>query len=172
MALSAKGSNAFGIQNKDINFDHENGITTKVYHGATIRLTNNDIVGRIQSWQPVQYSRAGSSVREVSKNTWGRPIDWVPGIVEDHTLTVVRTEVWREELELALGFGALFEDLADQTEPFTIDEVLQRGSVIERKWRYFGCWFTERNENEYAADGDGKVVVNATVAYVWRRLQP
>jgi len=184
MAYSKAGNNPFTNLSPvpTLNHDHKYGITTKVYHGAVIKagIGNNAsvTVGRIQSWQPTQYSRAGSTVREVHNKTWGRPVDYVPGIVEDHTLVFTRVEVWNEELELALGFNggqgagkSLFIDLADQTQPFTITEILHRGNSEARKWAYYGCWFTERNENEYAADGDGKVVVNATVAYVWRNRE-
>lgn len=150
-------------------FEHANteGVT-KTYTGISI-VVGNDIIGRITSWQPSAYSREGNHVYELGKSTWGRPVDYVPGKSGGYTISMARTEVWKHELELALGFGAVFNDLMDQTKPFTIEEKLFRGDSLYQKWTYMGCWFQERNEDGFAADGDGMYKVNATIAYVSRR---
>jgi len=166
--ISPYATNAFGIQTPALDYTVPDAPTTKVYHGASI-VVNGNIVGRITSWNPSgAYNREANHVYEVSHVTWGRPVDIVPGRSTGYTIAVGRTEVWFQELEIALGYPAVWDDLSDQDRPFTIFEYLFRGSTLYRVWRYAGCWFQDRNEAEYSAEGDGRVTLTATILYVQR----
>jgi hypothetical protein len=148
--------------------------TAKTYHGLTIKV-NNNVIGRIKSWQPTAYSREGNHVYELNVDSFGRPVDYVPGIATGFTVAFSRVELWREEIEVALGLTTvedIFDDLTDQTRPFTIDEFLYRGTSLYRHWVYRGCWFQDRNEDGADAQGDGIYTVNATIAYIQRTLNP
>jgi hypothetical protein len=140
---------------------------TKTYHGTSI-VINGRVIGRITSWQPTAYSREGNHVYELNAQTWGRPVDYVPGKATGFTIAMVRTEVWRDELELAMGFASVFDDLMDQTLPFECYEYLFRNNQLDKEWLYSGCWFQERNEDAQTSDGDAMFRVNATLAYVYR----
>jgi len=144
--------------------------TAKTYHGLTIQV-NNRVIGRIKTWQPTAYSREGSHVYELNVDSFGRPVDYVPGIATGFTLAFTRVELWTEEIEVALGLtsaSTVWDDLTDQTRPFTIDEFLFRGTTLYRHWQYRGCWFQDRNEDAADSQGDAIYTVNATVAYIQR----
>jgi len=166
--LAPFGTNAFGIDVKPLDFTVPDAPTTKTYHGASI-VVNSNIVGRITSWQPSgAYTRDVAHVYELSHVTWGRPVDIVPGRSTGYTIALTRVEVWFQELELTLGYPAVWNDLSDQDRPFTVFEYLFRGPTLYRVWRYAGCWFQDRNEDAQTSDGDGIFKCNATLMYVQR----
>lgn len=167
--LAEFASNTHSVRVKPIDFNADGSVSSKTYHGATI-VVNDKIIGRISSWNPQVYSRPGTHVYELSYRTYGRPIDYVPGRSEGYTASISRTEVWNEELEITLGFGAVFADLADQDRPWTTHEYLFRGYDVYRLWKYSGCWFQDKNEDAYSTDGDSIVRLTATVAFVSRVL--
>ena len=162
------GNNAYGISVKPLELDVADAPTTMSYHGTSI-VVNGNIIGRISSWQP-NVTRQGKLVYEVSHVTWGRPVDYVPGISEGYTISVGRTEVWNEEFEVALGLttaGNPFNDLSDQTRPFTIYEYIFKGKDLYRVWVYLGCWFKSKNLTAVTNEGDGIVAVDgAEIAFV------
>jgi hypothetical protein len=161
-------NNAYGVQVRPLDYSVPDAPTTKTYHGKSI-VVNGNIVGRVTSWNPsAAYTRAGTHQFEMSHLTFGRPVDYVPGIITGPTIALTRTEVWFEELDIALGYTPVWNDLADQDRPFEIYEYLFRGTNLYRVWRYTGCWFQDRNEEAFTAEGDGVVRVNATIAYVSR----
>jgi len=176
-----RATNPFGVEVDPLGLDagspgSPTGVT-KTYHGATIIVDSvggRRVVGRITSWQPTAYSREGVHVYELSHKTWGRPVDYVPGKATGFTIALVRTEVWFDELEIALGLTqgtGVFRDLMDQVVPFSVKEELYRGdSGLYRTWIYEGCWFQEKNSDAYSADGDARITVNATLAYVSRKF--
>lgn len=170
--ISPYGDNAFGVSVKPLDYSHAHAPATKTYHGASI-VVNGNIVGRIKSFQAAgAYTREGSHVYEVSHVTWGVPVDHVPGRSTGFNMSITRTEVWFEELEIAFGFPAVFNNLCDQTRPFTVYEYLFRGTALYRVWQYSGCWFTDKNPNSIEAEGDGKEEVTAQINYVSRiRIQ-
>jgi len=144
-------------------------LTTKVYHGVTITAGDDKIVGRIQSWQPDSYTREGIHLYELSDNSFGRPVEFIPGKATGFTIAVTRAEVWNSEMEIAFGFASTFHDLIDQTRPFTVKEFWIRGNTGKyQTWDYKGCWFTGKNMDAITSDGDGVTKISATLAYVSR----
>lgn len=167
--LSPFATNAFGIDTPALDFSVPDAPTTKTYHGASIVVDGN-IVGRITSWNPSgAYTKEVSHVYELSHVTWGRPVDIVPGRSTGYEVAFTRVEVWFQEIELALGYPDVWNDLSDQDRPFTTFEYLFRGTTLYRVWRYAGCWLTARNESEQSAEGDGKFVADCTMMYVQRQ---
>jgi hypothetical protein len=161
--------NSFAVQTQPIDFTKEGAPTVQMYHGGTI-VVNDKIIGRIQSWQAAgAYTREGSHVYELNSGTWGLPVDYVPGRATGFNITFTRSEVWFQELEIALGYAGVWSNLTDQNYPFTAREYLFRGADPYRVWSYLGCWFTEKNPNEYSAEGDGKISVSCGMAYVSRK---
>lgn len=166
--LSPFATNSFGIETPVLDFSVPDAPTTKTYHGASIVVDGN-IVGRITSWQPSgAYTRDVAHVYELSHVTWGRPVDIVPGRSTGYTVAFTRVEVWFQELELALGYPAVWDDLSSQDRPFTAYEYLFRGNTLYRVWRYAGAWLTDRNEDAQTSDGDGIFRANCTMMYVQR----
>jgi len=167
-SVSPYGTNAFGISVKPLDFSVPDAPTTKTYHGLSIVVGGN-IVGRIKSFSPEgAYTREAVHVYELSHVTWGRPVDIVPGKATGFNLSMTRVEVWFQELELALGYPAVWNDLCDQDRPFTCYEYLFRGATLYRVWRYAGCWFTARTESEATSDGDGLYTTTSGMMYVQR----
>jgi len=167
---SAFGSNAYGVSVKQGAFKTDKGPKSKTYHGFAI-VVNDNIIGRIQSWQPTFASREGTHKYELSYVSWGRPVDYVPGRQTGYTIAMTRTEIWNEEIEIALGLtttGNPFADLADQQEPFSCEEQLFRSEAPYRTWKYNGCWLTGRNEEGFSAEGDAIYTANCEIAYVSR----
>lgn len=162
-------SNPTGVSVRPLDFEATYAPTAKMYHGTSIVVENN-IIGRVQSWQPAAYTREGAHVYELNNTTFGRPVDYVPGRSTGYTVAMTRLEVWGQELELALFNNAVsvFDDLSDQTRPFTSLEYLYRGQSIYRIWQYLACWLQDRNEDAFSAEGDGRIMATANFAYVRR----
>lgn len=166
---SPYATNDFGVIAKPIDFTKDNTPTTQLYHGGTI-VVNSKIIGRINAWQAAgAYTREGTHVYEVNAKTWGLPVDYVPGRATGFNITWTRSEIWDQELEIALGYGAVWENLTDQNYPFVARELLFKGSSLYRSWSYFGCWFTEKNPVELSAEGDGIFSVSCAMNYVSRK---
>lgn len=162
------GTNGFGVTSSSLDYTDPNNLQTMSYHGAQI-VVNNSIIGRIQSWQPDgAYNRDGEHVYELSRVTIGKPIDYVPGKATGFTVSFTRTEIWNQELELALGFANVFADLTDQTRPFTVQEFLYQGQNVYRVWEYRGCWLKAKNPEAWTADGNYIHRVTGQMAYVAR----
>lgn len=150
---------------------------TKTYHGITILSESGQIVGRIQNFNPVFASREGSHIYELNAETWGRPIDYVPGKETGRTITCSRVEVWTEETEIAFGNandvarsgGVEWQDLCEQTQSIVIQEALFKSNVRYRAWEYLGCWFKSKAFEGYQAEGNAKIVANCEFAYVTRK---
>jgi hypothetical protein len=161
--------NSAGVKTQALDHANPYAPTTMSYHGGSI-VVNGKIVGRITDWQPAgAYNREGSHVYELNNNTWGLPVDYVPGRATGFNITFTRNEVWTQELELALGYSAVWENLTDQTFPFTGQEYLFRGATVYRVWTYYGCWFTEKNPTAWGAQEDGIIKASCNMAYISRK---
>ena len=174
MALSSTpyATNSFAQQvnagNGHFDYTKPNAPTTMSYHGGTI-VAGNNIIGRINSWQPSgAYTREGVFVYELNTTTWGLPVDYIPGKATGFNITYTRSEVWGQELELALGYGAVWANLTDQTYPFAANEYLFKGNSPYRVWLYSGCWFTEKNPDSWTNEGDGVYKINCGMVFVSR----
>lgn len=169
---STKAFNVADVPSLDYS-DANNSLTTKVYHGVSICTGTStgpgNIIGRIQSWQPDSYTRDGIHLYELANTSFGRPVEWVPGKATGFTIAVTRAEVWKAEMEKALGYQFLFDDLVDQNKPFSIREFWLRGTTTAQIWEYTGCWFTNKNMDAITSDGDGITKISATIAYVSRK---
>jgi len=157
---------------------------TKTYHGIGIQTRNGNIVGRIQGWSPTFASREGIHIYELGPSSWGRPIDYVPGKETGRQITCNRVEVWDQEIETMFGQSVdqgfaptglsgnnpqtEWRDLCEQTQPFEVREVWQRGLNRYRVWTYRGCWFSEITRDEQGAEADGVTRVSVTMNYVVR----
>jgi len=165
--ITPYGSNAFGVTTRPLNFNAPGAPTVKTYHGISI-VVDGKIIGRVQSWNPQVYARNGTHVYELSNVTFGRAVDYVPSINTAYSISFTRTEVWDQELEIALGYPAVWNDLIDQDRPFTVDEYLYKGQNVYNRWSYVGCWFADKNLNPFEAEGDAKVMVSGTLNFVSR----
>ena len=164
MALKSSG-NDFGVKVQPTVLP-----TTKTYHGVSIQTENGAIIGRIQTFNATFGERACAHIYELSRETVGRPVDYVPANESGRAITMSRVELWEEELEVALAAaGQEYVDLCDQTKPFSIIESFFRGSAQYRAWQYVGCWFASRSLDDFSAEGDMKVNAQATVNYVFRK---
>jgi hypothetical protein len=165
---SPYATNSAGVTTTPIDFTNAYAPTLQLYHGGSI-VVNGNVIGRIDSWQAAgAYTREGVHVYEVNGDTWGKPVDYVPGRATGFNITFTRSEVWEYELEKTLGYGNVWQDLTDQNYPFTAVEYLYRGSVPYRSWHYYGCWFTEKTPSAWEAAGDGILKVNCGMAYIRR----
>lgn len=164
---------AFDVQDvQPLDYNSTQGaLTTKVYHGVSISAGNNTIVGRIQSWQPDSYTREGIHLYELADISFGRPVEFIPGKTTGFTIAVTRAEVWNSEMEIAFGFTSTFNDLIDQTRPFSVKEFWFKGNLTSGNqcWDYKGCWFTSKNIDALTSEGDGVTKISATLAYVSRK---
>jgi len=123
------------------------------------------------------YSRDGTHIYELGFRNFGRPVDYVPGPGRNYSIVASKVEVWHHEFERVVGFQEEFVDLVAQRDPFTIEEALFHPSHapggspelgLYRMWKYIGCWFTDKNPNAYEAEGDAKIITNATISFVSR----
>ena len=165
-------SNRFNVDRATaaIDVDAPYAPTTQTYHGFSIQV-DGVIIGRISSWTPQQLDRAMTHTRELNPRTFGQPVDIVPGIAQNFSVSFARTEVWNEEIEKAIGVSAdPYSLLLDQTRPFVIDEVYARGLQTYRRIRYLGCWFSSKNVSAFEAEGDGIVRIDGEIQFVNRVL--
>lgn len=162
--------NTGAISNLDTPANRVDATLTKTYHGILISFSGggktSQPLGRVQSWAPQMYTRSGEHVFEIGARSWGRPVDYVPGPGTNYTIEFSRVELWANEIELSVG-ARRWTDLVSQRDPFQITEALFRGKKVYQSYSYHGCWFTSRNE-EYQAEGNGKVIVNGSLAFTSR----
>jgi hypothetical protein len=169
------GGNMYGVDAQPLDYEdlQHPGPTTKTYHGISLTV-NGHILGRIQSWNTAgAYKREGNHVYELNHQTWGLPVDYVPSRSTGFGIAATVAELWSGEIEVQLGMKAPGDQLANliqQVKPFTADEWWFRGVSMYRIWRYKGCWLTDRDESDYRADGDARVVTNFSFNYVSRQL--
>lgn len=160
--------NPFNQQIEPLDQEARYAPTSKSYHGIAL-VVNNAVLGRVQSWNNSgAYTRAGEHVRELNNRTFGRPVDYVPGIAEGYSIDASVAELWGNEIEIQTGATSRYIDLVSQVRPFEAQEFWFRGSEPYEVWTYLGCWLTDRNETEYSADGNARVMSNFNFAYVSR----
>lgn len=160
--------NAFNQVTEAIDYTDPHAPSVKTYHGIALAV-NNKVLGRVQSWSNSgAYTREGEHVRELNNQTFGRPVDYVPGIATGYTISASVAELWGKEIEIQTGSSNRYIDLISQTRPFQAQEFWHKGVEIYEVWTYLGCWLQDRNESEYSVTGDLRVVANFNFAYVSR----
>lgn len=173
LATSPYAQNPGGVQVKRLDYGKSAQLnettSTMTYHGGSI-VVNGAVIGRIQEWNSSgAYTREANHVYELNGNTWGLPVDLVPGRATGFNVSWTRNEVWTQELEVTLGYGAVWEVLTDQTYPFEANEYLFRGASPYRQWGYKGCWFTAKTPSAWSAAGDGIMQSSCEMMYVSRK---
>lgn len=158
-SVTPYGSNVNNTSVPSMDYSKKGMPDTKTYHGLTIVVDGN-IIGRIQTWNPTARTRTITHKWELSRVTFGRPVDLVPGKADGYSVSMSRTEVWGQELEIVFGYGTVFSDLMDMTYPFSVQEQWWKGENLYRIWLYPSCWFSSITEEGPSADGDG--IVNAS----------
>ena len=148
-----------------IDFDAPYAPVVQTYHGFSLNV-DGATLGRFTTWTPQQLDRVVTLTRELNPRTFGQPIDAVPGISNNFTVSFGRIEVWNEEVEKVFGEEDIYTLLLDQTRPFAIDEVYQRGNQIYRRYRYLGCWFSSKNVSAFEAEGDAIIRVDGEITFV------
>lgn len=163
-------SNPFNVAVPVIDFTHKHAPTSQTYHGVAI-MVNGSIIGRIQNWQVTGvYTRTNTYIRELNYQTFGRFVDIVPGVVGEYKATAGRVEVWGEEFEKACGYTKVFEDMLDQTFPFSITEMWRKGNKPYRISNYHGCWFDQKEHDSWTADGTAQVMLNVSLSFVSKSI--
>jgi len=137
-------------------------------HGLDIEVGGR-IVGRIESYKVSPQTKTITPQRELTRKGYGRIVEQVPGKGNDtQTISIIRPELWASEMEIAFGYAAVFQDLTDQTRPFTLYERLYKGTVPYRVWGFFGCWFGSQDIGDFTVDGDSIIKKTAEIHYTAR----
>ena len=140
---------------------------TKSTHHIVVRV-NGQVVGRIQSLAPRQ-NRPVTKIFELNRWSTGRAVDQIPGVVETDQIDITGMELWTNTLEQALGAsGAPLSHLADQTDPFNIDEVWYYPDGSMRTRTYYGCFLSDINPEAMTGDGNKVYRKTATVHVLGR----
>lgn len=166
-------TNQYGISALQLDFEGHKGYVpeTKIWHGLSIAVgsgNNQRQVGRLQTWTPDAMTRTVTQKYELSAETFGVPIDSIPGRAEGFTLSTSRVELWGNELELALGYPDVFSTLMDMRWAVDLYEYLYKGKELYRLWKYPVCWMNNLQEIDKGADGDGIITATANFTYLPR----
>ena len=148
-----------------VDFDADYAPTTQTYHGFSIQV-GGVTIGRITEWTPQALDRDATLIYELNAQTWGQPVDIVPGKANTFTVSFSRAEVWGEEIEKAFGEDDVYTLLTSQNTPFAVDEVFLKGLQLYRQYRYLGCWFTSKSWDAFGADGEGTIKISGEIMFV------
>lgn len=165
--LAPYATNVHGVQRAPLDYSAADQFNTMSYHGLSIAV-NDNIIGRINSWNPQLGSLAAEHLYELNGKTAGLPVDLVPGNLSGMSISFTRNEVWGQETEQTFG-EPLWDDLGHQTKPHKVEEHLMKGQDPYRVWDYLGCLFTEKSPEGFTAQGNFVVSTSATLMYVTRR---
>lgn len=160
-------ANQYGVKVQPLDLSDQYAPNTKTYHGIQI-LFNGRVVGRITNWDVTPYTRDATLIYELDRDTAGMPVDIVPGKTTGRTITATRVELWKKEVETVIVPGQHWADLSQQIRAFWILENMYAGSDLYQTYVYVGCWFTDRKEDPWAADGDFVVRAQLAITFVNR----
>jgi hypothetical protein len=120
--------NNFGQLVEPLDYSGDHPISSKTYHGIAL-VVNGNVLGRIQNWQLTgAYQRSGDFVHELNNRTFGRPVDYVPGIIASTVINATVAEMWGKEIEIQTGSNTRYIDLVSQVRPFEAQEFWMKGS--------------------------------------------
>lgn len=161
--------NPYSVTATPLDYGVEDAPTSKTYHGIVLEV-GGAVLGRVQSWHPSgAYTRDGEHVWELNNRTWGLPVDYVPGRATGFEVTGTVAELWGAEIEIQLGLSDdQFNNLIEQSRPFTAREYWFRGNSFYQLFTYRGCWLSDRNEESFSAEGNARVMANFTFRYISR----
>jgi len=154
-----------------LDYQNDDSLVSKTYHKFVL-MVNNRPIGRVSNFTPPPDTRKTKAVRELGTTSFGRVLEQVPSTNDDgdYKIVVKRTEVWGSELETALGFTTRFVDLIDQKRSFSVLSQLWKGDTIYETWTYSNCWITSRSWEEYTAEGEAVILLNAEFVFTSKTL--
>ena len=166
-------TNQYGISAPRLDYEGHAGYVpeSKIWHGLSIAVgSGNDQVqvGRLQTWSPDAMTRQVTQKYELSAETFGRPVESVPGRAEGYTISTQRVELWENEFEKALGYPDVFADLMDMRWSVDLFEYKYRGNELYRLWKYPNCWINSLSEGQPSSEGDGIYIAQASLNYLPR----
>ena len=91
--------NRLNIVSPSLDYENHRNYTPDVmtYAGLTLAVGGADgqykAIGRIQSFQRDAMTRTLTQKRELNKDTFGRPIETIPGVADGYTMTMERLEI-------------------------------------------------------------------------------
>lgn len=163
-----QAKNQYNVEVQPLDWSAEGMPRVQTYHGLGV-LVNNKLLGRVNSWSPQIFQRNAEHVTELNPHTFGKPVEVVPGGSSGYTASLSRSEMWDDELEISCGFDEVFTDLMDQRRPFSISEVLFKGTDLYRSWKYPGCWFTDKNNDGFDSEGGMPTIkISASIIFCGR----
>lgn len=171
---TALSRNRLNISSPQLNYkDYPNYVPDLMtYSGLTIAVGGSDgsykAIGRIQSFARDAMTRTLTQKKELNRDTFGRPIETVPGVADGYTMTIERLEIWEMEFEIALGYPFVFADLMDQRWSVDLFEYRYKGDTLYRLWKYPNCWISSLSDGQPSADGDGIYSASASLTYLPR----
>jgi hypothetical protein len=97
-------------------------------------------------------------------------VDQIPGVVGTDQIEIIGMELWTQTLEQVLGASSTpLAHLADQTNPFNVDEVWYYPDGSIRTRTYFGCFLSDCNPEAMMGDGN-KVYRKTATLHVLGRM--
>lgn len=166
--------NRLNVTSPSLDYENHRNYTPDImtYAGLTLAVGGADgqykAIGRIQSFQRDAMTRTLTQKRELNKDTFGRPIETVPGVADGYTMSLERLEIWEQEFEIALGFPFVFSDLMDQRWSVDIFEYRYKGDTLYRLWKYPNCWISSLSDGQPSSDGDGIYQASASMTFLPR----
>jgi hypothetical protein len=166
--------NRLGITVPGLDYQGHVGYVPDVitYAGLTIAVGGANgtpqAIGRVQSWQRDAITRTQTMKWELSREAFGRPIEIIPGKADGYAISVERIELWSMEMEIALGYPAVFSDLMDMRWSVDLYEYKYRGNDLYRLWKYPNCWMSSLGEGQPSSEGDGIYIGTASFSYLPR----
>lgn len=150
--------------------DNVNAPDTKVYTAFGVEVDGVRI-GRITDWTNPPRTREFALQKELNPDTFGLPVDGVPGGVADgFDIQFNRTEVWAQEIEKAFGAQDIYTFLTEQNLPITVEHFIRRGRREYSRTQYLGCYWGNISEDAFSAEGNGIITVSATLNFVSKRV--
>lgn len=164
----------FGITSPQLDYEGHAGYVPEsmVYSGLTIAVGAQDgspqAIGRIQSFQRDASTRQMTMKWELNKDTFGRPVDIIPGKADGYSMSIERIEIWEQEFEIALGYPFVFSDLMDMRWSVDLYEYRYRGNELYRLWKYPNCWINSLSDGQPSSEGDGAYTASASLNFLPR----
>lgn len=114
---------------------------------------NGKRIGNCQSFTPTT-SRTHTRVREIGSARGGETSEIVPSI-SDHSITLSRVELYREETIEALGYSVdSYASLEDLRTPIDIRQVMTKPDGTKIVTEFQECWCSNATQNGISSSGN------------------